>query len=247
MEQLGYEELRDLPAENLQYYCETIRKWCNKEHIELNISSQFNDMVKQMTAGFNMKQNKSNLIIDESWMIKFLHGDIKTRKGKEKYPLKQRLFEIMKVRKMKDDKRVLPFNFLFLAYATNSSIRQVEYHIKDFKDKAIIERKAGNGGRRLKKTTKMAFGGNNFKWATFFLLDHDQALYGSLKKQFGWKWEQIVATKLTDRFLKKSDFIAKSNDDGFSLGEIKVIDFSDVKDEDMPKLPDWFFEKDNKK
>ena len=115
MELLGYEELRDLPAESLQYYGETIRKWCNKEHIELNISSQFNDMVKQMTAGFNMKQNKSNLIIDESWMIKFLHGDIKTRKGKEKYPLKQRLFEIIKVRKMKDDKRVLPFNLLFLA------------------------------------------------------------------------------------------------------------------------------------
>lgn len=29
----------------------------------------------------------------------------------------------------------------------------------------------------------------------------------------------------------------------FSVGETKVIDFSDVKDSDMPKLPDWFFEK----
>ena len=29
----------------------------------------------------------------------------------------------------------------------------------------------------------------------------------------------------------------------FSVGETKVIDFADVKDSDMPKLPDWFFEK----
>lgn len=29
----------------------------------------------------------------------------------------------------------------------------------------------------------------------------------------------------------------------FSVGETKVIDFSDVKESDMPKLPDWFFEK----
>ena len=139
-------------------------------------------------------QLPSNKQVSEKWVKDWYKGKIKGQNG-QKYTLKQRLFEIIKIRKIKEDKRVLAFHYVFLAYCTGSNVRQIESVMRVFENKNVVERKAGNGGKRLKKETRLAFAGNLFKFTTYFLLDHNQTKLKYLREELGFK--AFIKIKLT--------------------------------------------------
>ena len=193
MNKLTSKQLKQLSAKQLENYINEIGKWCKSKNIDNNIIKSYNDLIKKTAIGWNM-QLPSNKQVSEQWVKDWYKGKIKGQNG-QKYTLKQRLLEIIKIRKIKEDKRVLAFHYVFLAYCTGSKVRQIESAMRVFENKNVVERKAGNGGKRLKKETRIAFAGNLFKYTTYFLLDHNQTKLKYLREELGFK--AIIKIKLT--------------------------------------------------